>query len=261
MTTVDHYAQGTPSYVELTTPDQAAAKAFYGPLFGWEFEDVDMGEDGVYVAVSAQGDSIAGISGQMPEQGGHPAFWGVYLAVDDIDATAAKVVQAGGKVEAEPFDVMELGRMASIQDPTGVRVNLWQAGRSIGTVRVNEPGCPIWHELITPDLPTATRFYSDVLGVEWQSMPMETGDDYTCLTVEGRPVAGAFPPPMDGIPPHWEVYFNVDDTDATTERVVELGGSVLQSPWDVPGVGRLAMVMGPARAVFGLMQNPPDDGS
>jgi len=45
--------------------------------------------------------------------------------------------------------------MASIQDPTGVRVNLWQAGQSIGSVRVNEPGCPIWHELTSPDLPTA----------------------------------------------------------------------------------------------------------
>ena len=86
----------------------------------------------------------------MPQLAGHPAFWGVYLAVDDVDATAAKVVPAGGKVEAGPFDVMELGRMASIQDPTGARVNLWQAGQSIGSVRVNEPGCPIWHELTQP---------------------------------------------------------------------------------------------------------------
>ena len=66
MGTVDRYAQGTPSYVELTTPDQEAAKQFYGTLLGWELEDVDMGEAGVYVAVSVRGDSIAGITGQMP---------------------------------------------------------------------------------------------------------------------------------------------------------------------------------------------------
>ena len=150
MSRVDHYLQGTPSYVELTTPDQQAAKEFYGPLFGWEFEDVDMGEAGVYVAVSVQGDSVAGITGQMPQLQGHPAFWGVYLTVDDVDATAAKAAAAGGKLEAGPFDVMDLGRMASIQDPTGARVNLWQAGASIGSVRVNEPGCPIWHELDQP---------------------------------------------------------------------------------------------------------------
>jgi uncharacterized protein len=149
VTTVDHHAQGTPSYVELTSPDQQAAKGFQGPLLGWAFEDVDMGEAGVYVAVSVLGDSIAGVAGQMPLQG-HPAFWGVYLAVDEVDAAAARVGTAGGRVEAGPFDVMELGRMASIQDPTGVRVNLWQAGQSIGSVRVNEPGCPIWHELSSP---------------------------------------------------------------------------------------------------------------
>ena len=112
MSTVESYAQGTPSYVELTTPDQEAAKAFYGPLFGWEFEDVDMGEAGVYVAVSVQGDSVAGIAGQMPQLQGHPAFWGVSLAVDDVDAVAAKVAELGGKVEAGPFDVEDLGRMA-----------------------------------------------------------------------------------------------------------------------------------------------------
>ena len=166
MSRVDHYTQGTPSYVELTTPDPRAAKEFYGPLLGWDFEDVDMGEAGVYVAVSVCGDSVAGITGQLPQLAGHPAFWGVYLAVDDVDVTVAKVLPAGGKVEAGPFDVMELGRMASIQDPTGVRVNLWQAGQSVGSVRVNEPSCPIWHELTTADLPTATRFYADVLGVE-----------------------------------------------------------------------------------------------
>ena len=221
MTTVDHYAQGTPS-VELTSPDQQAARGFYGPLLGWEFEDVDMGEAGVYVAASVRGDSIAGIAGQMPQLAGHPAFWGVYLAVDDVDATAAKVVPAGGKVEAGPFDVMGLGRMASIPGPHGVRVNLWQAGQSIGSVRVNEPGCPIWHELSSPDLPIATRFYSDVLGVEWEAMPMETGDDYTCLMVGGRPVAGAFPPSWTASR-RTGTYFNVEDCDATVARAVALG--------------------------------------
>jgi uncharacterized protein len=258
VTTVDNYTQGTPSYVELTTPDQQAAKGFYGPLLGWEFEDVDMGEAGVYVAVSVRGDSIAGIAGQMPQLAGHPAFWGVYLAVDDVDAIAAKVVPAGGTVEAEPFDVMELGRMASIQDPTGVRVNLWQAGQSVGSVRVNEPGCPIWHELSSPDLPVATKFYSDVLGVEWESMPMETGHDYTCLMVDGRPVAGAFPPQLDGIPPHWDVYFNVEDCDATVAKAVELGASELVAPYDLPGVGRTAMVRDPQGALAAFLQNPPE---
>jgi len=258
VSTVDRYAQGTPSYVALTATDQQAAKEFYGPLFGWEFEDVDLGEGGVYVAVSVRGDSVAGLAGRPPQLQGHPAFWGVYLTVDDVDAATAKVAGAGGKVEAGPLDVMGLGRMSSVQDSTGARVNLWQAGQSIGSVRVNEPGCPIWHELNSPDLPTATAFYAEVLGVAWESMPMETGDDYTCLMVAGRPVGGAFPPQMEGIPPHWEVYLNVEDTDATAARAVELGGRELQPPWDVPGVGRLAILQDPQGAVFGLLQDPQE---
>ena len=80
---------------------------------------------------------------------------------------------------------------------------------------------------------------------------MGTGDDYTCLMVEGRPVAGAFPPQMEGIPPHWEVYFNTEDTDAIADKAAELGGEVLQAPWDVPGVGRLAMLKDPQGASSG----------
>jgi predicted enzyme related to lactoylglutathione lyase len=155
---------------------------------------------------------------------------------------------------------MELGRMSAIQDPTGTRVNLWQAGQSIGSVRVNEPGCPIWHELSTADIETASRFYSEVLGVSWESVPMEGGPDYTCLMVDGRAVAGAFPPQpgMEGMPPHWEVYFNVADCDATAGQVEGLGGQVLAPPWDVAGVGRMAVLKDPQGGVLALMQNPPE---
>lgn len=256
----EKYAQGTPSYVELMTPDQEAAKAFYGPLFGWEFEDVPMGDAGYYVAVAKEGDSVAGISGQMPGMEGHPAFWGVYLTVDDVDAAAAKVAGAGGEVEAEPFDVMDLGRMAAIKDPTGARVNLWQAGTTAGTVRANEPGTPIWHELVTADVATATRFYGDVLGVTWEEMPMGDGPAYTCLVVDGRQVGGAMPPPMEGIPPYWGVYFNVTSVDDTVARAAELGGSVVAPAFEVPGVGRMVVLADPQGGVFNLMQNPDQEG-
>jgi predicted enzyme related to lactoylglutathione lyase len=258
MPKIEKYAQGTPSYVELMTPDQSAAKEFYGPLFGWDFEDVPMGDAGYYVTVAKEGDSVAGISGQMPGMEGHPAFWGVYLTVDDVDAAAARVAEAGGTVEAEPFDVMDLGRMASIKDPTDARVNLWQPGTTIGTVRANESGCPIWNELITPDVPSATRFYSDVLGVSWEEMQMEGGPAYTCLVVDGRQVGGAMPPMMDGVPPHWNVYFNVDDADATIEKATGLGGTVVAPAFDVPGVGRMAVLADPQGGMFNLMQNPPE---
>jgi uncharacterized protein len=253
MPKIEKYAQGTPSYVELVTPDQAAAKEFYGSLFGWELEDVPMGDDGYYVAVSKDGDSVAGISAPPPGMGDHPAYWSVYVSVDDVDATTAKVEAAGGTVDAGPFDVMDLGRMSAIQDPTGAHLNLWQPGATIGTVRANEPGTPIWNELITADLDAATRFYTEVLGVSWEAQAMDGGMEYTCLVVDGRQVGGAMPPMTDDVRPHWNVYFNVESVDDTAARTVELGGTVVAPAFDVPGVGRMALLADPQGGMFNLM--------
>lgn len=260
MARFEKYTQGTPSYVELATPDQEAAKAFYGPLFGWELEDVPMGDMGTYVAVSKDGAAVAGITGMPPGVGDHPAWWAVYLTVDDVDATTAKVAAAGGRVDAEPFDVFDMGRMSAIADPTGARVNLWQAGTSIGTEIANEPGTPIWNEVLTTDVAAATRFYTEVLGVGWEDMPMEGGATYTCLMVDGRPVGGAMAltEDMEGVPPHWNVNFNVTSVDDTLVQVGELGGTVVAPAFDVPTVGRLAVVADPQGAMLTLMEAPPE---
>jgi uncharacterized protein len=254
----ERYAQGTPSYAELVTPDQEAAKAFYGPLFGWDLEDVPMGDAGTYVTVSKDGAAVAGISGPMPGMEDHPAWWGVYLTVDDVDAATAKVAGAGGRVDAEPFDVFDMGRMAAIADPTGARVNLWQPGSSIGTELANEPGTPIWNEVVTSDVERATAFYADVLGVTWEEMPMEGGPAYTCLVVDGRRVGGAMALPDDAVPPHWNVYFNVTSVDETVAGAERLGGSVVAPAFDVPTVGRMAVLADPQGGMFCLMQNPDD---
>jgi uncharacterized protein len=258
MATFERYAQGTPSYAELVTPDQEGAKAFYGPLFGWDLEDVPMGDMGVYVAVSKGGDAVAGISGPMPGMEDHPAWWGVYLTVDDVDATTAKVAAAGGRVDAEPFDVFDMGRMSSIADPTGARVNLWQPRSSIGTELANEPGTPIWNEVLTTDVAAATAFYAEVLGVGWEEQDMEGGPPYTCLMVDGRPVGGAMAltEEMHGVPPHWNVYFNVESVDDTVDRATGLGATVVAPAFDVPTVGRLAALNDPQGGMFWLMQNP-----
>ncbi|WGL52655.1 VOC family protein [Nocardioides sp. BP30] len=261
MPTIDSYPQGTPCYVELTTPDPGAAKAFYGELFGWTPTDMPAPDGGTpYVSVSVEGDTVAGIAVQLPEQAGHPAFWGVYLAVDDVDATVAAVPTAGGTVEARPFDVMELGRMAAIQDPTGARVNLWEAREAIGTQRANEPGTPIWNELVSPDIDTATGFYAELLGVTWEDTPMAEDSmlaSYRTLQVEGRAVGGALPPPMEGLPPHWNVYFNVADVEQSIATALSLGGSSVVPAFDVPDVGRMAMLADPQGGSFWLMGASP----
>ena len=263
MSKIEGYRQGTPSYVELMTPDQQGAAAFYRRVFGWDISESPLPEEaggGVYLQGRVEGDTVAGISGQMPGLEGHPAFWGVYLAVDDVDAATAKVEAAGGKVEAPPFDVMDLGRMSAIQDPTGARVNLWQAAASIGTERANEPGTPIWNEVVTPDVAAAVAFYGEVLGMRSEKMAMPDGD-YTSITdVDGRVVGGALPSSMEGIPPHWNVYFNVTDADATASTIEEAGGRTVAPNFDVGGVGRMGFFTDPHGAMFAIMQAPDGAG-
>jgi uncharacterized protein len=253
MATFDHYDQGTPSWVELVTPDQGAAREFYSGLFGWDYDDNDMGEMGHYYIATLQGSELGGVSGQMPGMEGHPAYWGVYLAVDDVDATTAKVEPAGGKVEAGPFDVAEAGRMSAIVDPTGARVGLWQAGETTGTQRANEPGTPTWNECVTGDVAAAATFYAEVLGMGSEPMDMGEAGSYTVLTdVNGRQIGGSMDLAMmpEGTPAHWNVYFNVEDVDASVAKAQELGGTSVVPAMDVPGVGRMSMVADPQGGMF-----------
>jgi uncharacterized protein len=211
---------------------------------------------GHYFIPTIGGDEIGGISGQMPGMEGHPAFWGVYLAVDDVDAATAKVEPAGGKVEAGPFDVETNGRMSAIQDPTGARVGLWQAKDTIGTQRANEPGTPTWNECVTSDVAAAVKFYGEVLGMGSEPMDMGEAGTYTVLTnAEGRQIGGSMDLGMlpEGTPPHWNLYFNVEDVDASVAKVEELGGKSVAPAFDAPGVGRMAMVADPQGATFWVM--------
>ena len=85
-------------------------------------------------------------------------MWNTYIATDDVDATAAKVVAAGGTMLLEPFDVMDAGRMAVAFDPTGGGFGLWQSGRHTGAQLANEPNALIWNELQTGDREAANAF-------------------------------------------------------------------------------------------------------
>lgn len=257
MAVFESYVQGTPNWVELHTPDQRAAGAFYAELLGWNIDVNPIGDEDVYLIGQKEGDAIAGIAALMTDLADHPPFWAVYLATDDVDAATAKVEAAGGKVDMEPFDVMSFGRMSAVQDPSGARINFWQANEHIGSARANEAGAPVWNELVTPEVEKALPFYADVLGMgsEASSMePMPDGSTYTILTdVSGRQVAGAMTPPMPGLPPHWNVYFQVDDVDATVAKAVELGGSAVAPAFDVPGVGRMAVLADPQGGMFNVM--------
>jgi hypothetical protein len=112
----------------------------------------------------------------------------------------------------------------------------------------------IWHELLTSDPGAAAAFYKKVVGWKTQAWPEDP--NYTLLLAGTRGVGGLMQLPEEakamGAPPHWLSYVGTPDTDATSARLQALGGKVLKTPWDVPTVGRVAVVQDPHGAVFGL---------
>ncbi len=260
MAKIERYGQGAPSWFDLMTTDQSAAKEFYADLFGWDYEDVPMAEqDGQFYSIaSVGGANVAAISTQPSEHAeqGIPPCWNVYLTVDDVDATVADVPRRGGSVVAPPFDVMKAGRMAVIKDPTSAVVALWQAGAHIGAEIREQHGAISWVELLTDDPPAVARFFSDLLGVKTETMHMQ-GVDYTVFTSGDGLIGGGttlLPAELRDkqIPPHWNTYFHVDDVDAAVARATARGAQTPMAAMDIPTVGRVAFVIDPQGAGVGL---------
>jgi predicted enzyme related to lactoylglutathione lyase len=252
MGTRTQYTPGTFSWVDLSTSDQPAAKAFYSALFGWEAIDNDMGGGAIYSMMQKDGHDVAAIAPQQQEQAaaGVPPAWNNYITVLSVDASAAKAAELGGTVHAPPFDVMEVGRMAVVQDPQGAFFMLWEPKAHIGAGLVNAAGALTWNDLASPDHPASAAFYSGLFG--WQVEPFEgMGMPYmTVRTADGHG-NGGIRTPGPGEPPFWLAYFGTDDIDASAAKVEELGGKKVAGPYDI-GTGKIAVCADPQGAVFAL---------
>ncbi|MEV6521029.1 VOC family protein [Longispora sp. NPDC051575] len=241
------YAQGTPCWVELMAPtDQRGALGFYREVFGWTGE-TGPAEYGGYTMMLLDGRPVAGIGVTVPRQ--PPPFWATYLATDAADAVAGRIPGAGGQVLMPPTDVPTVGRMFLAADPTGGVFGVWQALDFFGAGIVNEPGAWTWNELDTPDAGAAAPFYADAFGITVR--PVTDRPDYRVFTVADRPVAGLR---QGGGAPRWAVYFAVTDPDATAGAVLRAGGQVVREPEDVPGVGRVAVLVDPQDAEFSVLR-------
>ncbi len=249
------YKHGVPSWIDLGTTDVDGAKAFYARLFGWTFEtQTDAGMP--YTMFSKNGKAVAGgapLPSELAAQGVPPA-WNTYVNVDSVDETIAKVEAAGGSVVMPAMDVLTAGRMAFIADPTGAAIGLWQAGDHKGAELVNEDGTLTWNELVTDDPDIAKSFYAAAFG--WGAEDSETPNGpYTAFKVGDDMAAGMMlkNEGMGPIPNYWGVYFAVDECDGCTAKIGELGGTVIMPPFDVEGVGRMAVAQDPQGAVFSII--------
>ena len=257
MSATTTHAPGTFCWADLGTTDPAGAKRFYTGLFGWTFEDRPIGEGEYYTMLLQQAKSVAGLYAQPADEraAGIPCHWSSYIAVESADRVSARAAELGGTVLAPPFDVMEHGRMAVIQDPTGSVVALWEPRNHPGAGLLGEPGSICWNELCTRDPARAGAFYADLLGWARERMPMP-GFEYTVFKRGDQPAGGMMAIQLEwgDMPPHWEVYFAVADCDATAGEAARLGGSVLKEPADIPGVGRFAVLRDPQGATFSILQ-------
>ena len=258
----ERYEPGTFCWVDLATTDPTGAKAFYRELFGWEAEDMPAGEAGTYTMLRLDGDEVCALykldAGQREQ--GIPPYWFSYVSVEDAAATASRARELGGTVFGEAFDVLDAGRMAVIQDPTGAMLGAWQPWAHIGARRVNDPGCLTWNELQTRDPEIAAAFYTGLFG--WETEPIEQAGKlvYVAIRNAGSTNGGIMPMTEQhgGAPSHWLAYFTVSSCDGAVARVRELGGEVLAGPLDVPA-GRIAVVRDPQGAAFALFEGETDD--
>jgi uncharacterized protein len=226
---------------DLQTPDVERAKSFYTELLGWELETWKPGEMD-YPMIKANGQQHGGFT-----KADGPSHWLGHVAVKDLDRACKAAEAGGGEVRGEPGGHPEVGRWASIVDPQGAVISAF-------TPAYESPapaGVFLWNELSTPDVKAAKSFYSAVFGWSTEDMDMGEAGIYTLFNrADGENAGGAMQ--NADAPAAWYPYLAADDVDASFAKAKELGAQAFAEPFDVPTVGRVAVLADPTGATFGL---------
>lgn len=254
-----HHA-GCMWWTDLTTPDVAGAKRFYGELLGWTFDDSLVDDDGnvLYSMAKLGGFDACAISTQHGDRAGMPPMWTSYVTVEDAGNATARAAELGATVIAEPFDVLDIGRMSVILDPSGASIALWQTKAHPGAQVVSQPSAYCWSELIARgDRAAIETFWMELMG--WTKFDTSMGESgtYTTFLHDGHPAAGLLSMPdgiSEAVGSAWMTYFAVADIEATKTRIEELGGAIHVGPQVAPGVGTFVMANDPQGGHFYAMQ-------
>jgi uncharacterized protein len=253
MANIDKHPVGSFCWIELSTSDQNAAKSFYTSLFGWNFNEFPMGPQEVYTIFRLHDRDVAAAYTLRPEERtqGVPPHWNLYVAVENADQSAAKAASLEGTVLAAAFDVMDVGRMAVVQDPTGAVILLWQAKKHSGVGITGVDGTLCWADLSTSNPARAQTFYGGLFGWTFEK---GKNDDYIHIK-NGEEYIGGIPPASHrnpNAPPHWLSYFYVSDVEASAAKAKQLGATLHLPPMKMENVGTMAVVADPQGAAFAL---------
>ncbi len=244
-------------WYELMTTDTKAAETFYRGVMGWNARDAST-PDMAYTMFAA---GEAGVAGMMalPDaacQAGARPGWIGYVAVDDVDASAAQAVQMGGTLHRPPSDIPGVGRFAIIADPQGPLLSLFKdtAGTAMPPIPPNAPGHGGWRELYALDREAAVAFYTKLFGwTKGDSMDMGPMGIYQIINRDGDMIGGMMTKPPAAPAPGWLYYFNTDGITAAEARVKAGGGRVLNGPHEVPGGAWILQCADPQGGLFALV--------
>jgi hypothetical protein len=282
----------------MGAPDPETAIHFYGDLFGWVFEEVALWHsDRKYFIArgEARSSSIFDTSGDVrsgdvaavrsvSDRSPGRAMWNTYFWVESADEVAPRVLDAGGSIVGEPFDLMKASRVAVFSDREGAAFSVWEARGHRGARLVNDPGALVFNGLNTRDVEAAKAFYGSVFG--WSTSGLGAGADGWTLPGYGdwlerehhphlrqQMAAAGAPEGFENVvasiipirddqpetPAHWSVTFATENADATAAKAIELGGEVLVPPFDAPWSTdtytiRITVIADPQGATFSASQ-------
>lgn len=246
-------APGMVVWRELMTTDVNKARGFYGELFGWKYEEFDMGGGGEkYPMIKAGESSIGGVA---KVQAGAP-HWVSYVSVLDVDKSCAAAKARGGKVAWGPTDIPGVGRMATIVDSAGASIAVMRGESGDGAMPQQPPhvGTFCWETLSTNDVEKAKDFYGAVCA--WKPVAGPDPKMVVFGTESGTQVADV-QLAHGGMPPSFLTYVVVDKHDTAREKAVRLGARVVVPRIDVPKIGTIAVIADPQGAVIGLFEAAP----
>jgi predicted enzyme related to lactoylglutathione lyase len=252
---LEHHS-GKRVWAELVTPDLAAAKSFYGGLFGWTFKDYSF-PGGDYAVAFVDGRPIAGLlqHGGAVATTRQPA-WLTFLAVSDVDAAVRTALEHGAKLVYAPRSFPDRGRQAVLTDPEGAIFAVLASSSGDPPDFLPDVGEWVWSSLLALDPGADAAFYQTLLGYEVYAQPAEDGLEHLLLASDdsARASVNTLPAGFTRRHPHWLNFVRVADPAALTVQAVRLGGRVLVDPHADRHGGMVAVVADPAGAAVGLME-------
>ena len=252
----DEHHVGKVIFVELVTPDLAAAKRFYGALLGWTFRDMSVAGT-AYAEASLDGRPVAGlISKALPAGQQRQPAWLSFIAVRDVDAAKKNALQHGAKVLYEPHDIAERGREAVFADPQGAVFAVLASSSGDPSDVLAAPGEWIWSSLITSDADTNAAFYQTLFDYDVFDLPDDDNGEHLMLASDNyaRASVNTLPAKGPNAHPHWINYVRVDDVDKASAKLLALGGKIVLAPRLDRHGGKVAVVADPTGAPFGLLE-------